>query len=186
MSWKDDVREFRDEKDEFFRESPQSPIPEDERADFDGLDYFRVDGEYRFELELHEHDDKETVVIETTTGGEREYLRWGEFRFEVDGENCVLQAYKAEADDHNLWVPFRDDTNGDETYGAGRYLDIDEGNETNGNRVVDFNRAYNPFCAYSEEYDCPFIPTENWLDVRIEAGEKSYESKEGYEYSENS
>jgi len=172
----------RAEKDEFFGDHPQSPIPPDQRGEFDGLDYFQPDPDYRYELELHEHDEKETIAVATTTEGEREYLDWGEFRFEVDDESCTLQAYKASPDEDRLWVPFRDETNGEETYGAGRYLDLEaEHHERDGIWLVDFNQAYNPYCAYSDRYECPLIPMDNWLDVRIEAGEKVYHSAEAYE-----
>ena len=171
----DHVREQRKQKEQFFAESPRSPIPGDQQEDFPGLEYFPVDESLRFELELHEHDEKESLVVETTTGNEQEYLRWGEFRFEVDGEAVTLQAYKGDPDEDRLWVPFRDETSGEETYGAGRYIDLERDHHyRDGVWVLDFNHAYNPTCAYNEAYECPLIPTENWLEVPIEAGEKSY------------
>ena len=174
--WKTAIREDREAKDEYFGSNPHSPIPPEERDAFEGLSYYRIDDSYRFELDLHEHDDKGTVTVATSTDGEREYLRWGEFRFEVDGEAVTLQAYKSDPDDDRLWVPFRDTTSGEETYGAGRYLDLEpETHRTDdGTWILDFNEAYNPTCAYSEQYECPLPPTENWLDVPIEAGEKAY------------
>ncbi|MFC6989961.1 DUF1684 domain-containing protein [Haloplanus sp. GCM10025708] len=173
--WRGRILETRKERAEFFRSHPRSPIPEAERDDFRGLDYYPPDEAYRFELTLHEHDEKERVTVSTSTDDEREYLRWGEFRFTVDGEDVTLQAYKADPDDDRLWVPFRDETSGEETYGAGRYLDLEpDHHRTNDEWIVDFNRAYNPTCAYSDRYDCPLPPMENWLDVRIEAGERNY------------
>lgn len=173
----DRVDRERAEKDEFFAEHPQSPIPDADRDDFDGLRYFDPGLDYRFELPLREHDQKEAVTVETTTDGERTSLRWGEFRFEVGGEAVSLQAYRRPDDDEvGYWVPLRDETNGEESYGAGRYIDLDASDRTDdGDWVVDFNRAYSPFCAYDERYECPLISTENWLDVRIEAGERTYE-----------
>lgn len=164
----------RAEKDRFFADHPQSPIPDADRASFEGLSYFEPDAAFRFEVPLHEHDEKEEVTVETTTEGERTYLRWGEFRLEVDGEKVTLQAYRRPGDEEeSYWVPFRDETSGEETYGAGRYLDLDESDRSaDGEWVVDFNRAYSPSCAYDERYECPLVPTENWLDVRIEAGER--------------
>lgn len=171
----DRIAEHRAAKDEFFGEHPHSPIPGDERGAFDGLAYFPPDSDYRFELERHEHDEREPITVETTAEGEREYVRWGAFRFEVDGEGCVLQAYKADPGEDRLWVPFRDATSGAETYGAGRYLDLEADEHRHGGTwVLDFNLAYNPSCAYDDAYECPLIPIENWLDVRIEAGEKAY------------
>jgi uncharacterized protein (DUF1684 family) len=174
--WKIEVREEREAKDEYFRTNPHSPIPPDERSSFDGLSYYPVDESYRFETVLHEHEEKESVTVGTSTGGEQEYLRWGEFRFEIDGQTVSLQAYKTEAEDDRLWVPFRDTTSGEETYGAGRYLDLEaDTHRIDGERwILDFNEAYNPTCAYADQYECPLPPTENWLDVPIEAGEKAY------------
>ena len=176
------IETHRAEKDEFFADHPQSPIPPAQREAFDGLDYFPPDPDRRYVLKLHEHADPETITVSTTTEGERDYLGWGEFRFAVDGTDCTLQAYKADPDDDRLWVPFRDETNGEETYGAGRYLDLEEAqHERDGSWLVDFNQAYNPYCAYSDRYECPLIPMDNWLDVRIEAGEKAYDSPEAYD-----
>ena len=170
------IRTQRSAKEEFFETNPHSPIPEARREQFPGFDYFSVDPAYRFELDLHEYDETETFTVETSTGGKQEYLRWGEFRFEVDGSEESLQAFKSDPDEERLWVPFRDETSGEETYGAGRYLDLEpESHRTDDGRwLLDFNEAYNPTCAYNEAYECPLIPMDNWLDVRIEAGEKAY------------
>ncbi|MFC6766443.1 DUF1684 domain-containing protein [Natrinema soli] len=174
--WRRAIETQREEKDRYFGGDPHSPIPPDERESFDGLEYYPIDEDYRFELPPDEYDDPESVTVGTSTDGEREYLCWGEFRFTVDGEDIALQAYKADPDDERLWVPFRDATNGDETYGAGRYLDLE--NDTHrtddGNWILDFNEAYNPTCAYSDRYECPLPPTENWLEVSIGAGEQTY------------
>jgi uncharacterized protein (DUF1684 family) len=174
--WKQAIQRDRERKDEYFRTNPHSPIPDEERDEFDGLSYYPIDDAYRFELGLHEHDEKTTVTVGTSTGGEQTYHEWGEFRFQVDGEEVTLQAYKSDPDDDRLWVPFRDATSGDETYGAGRYLDLEiETHRTHdGTWILDFNEAYNPTCAYSDLYECPLPPTENWLDVPVEAGEKAY------------
>jgi uncharacterized protein (DUF1684 family) len=175
--WKTALQEEREAKDDYFGSNPHSPIPPEDSASFDGLAYYPPDEAYRFELPLHEHEDKATVTVGTSTGGEQDYLRWGAFRFAVDGETVTLQAYKADPQDDRLWVPFRDETSGEQTYGAGRYLDLEpESHRTDDDAwILDFNEAYNPTCAYSDNYECPLPPTENWLDVAIEAGEKAYE-----------
>lgn len=170
------IEQERKEKDQFFETHPQSPIPQADRESFDGLAYFPPDPSYRFELELDEHDNPETISVETTHDGVREYLRWGEFQFEIDDEAATLQAYRSDPSEDRLWVPFRDETNGAETYPAGRYLDLEEAEHRDGDGwILDFNLAYNPSCAYADAYECPLIPMENWLDIRIEAGEKTYE-----------
>lgn len=175
--WTDHLAEHRANKDEYLAEHPRSPIPPDERSDFDGLEYFPPNPGLRFELPLHEHDEKETTTIGTTMEGEREYVRWGEFRFAVEGTDVTLHAYKTDPDEDGLWIPFRDETNGEETYGAGRYLDLeaDRHRTDDGTWIVDFNLAYSPFCAYSPQFECALVPMDNWLDVPIRAGEKTYE-----------
>lgn len=174
--WKEQLREHRRRKDEYFKHDHHSPIPPKERDSFNGLEYYPIDERYRFELELQEHEEKERVTVGTSTGGEQEYLRWGEFHFEVDGDTVTIQAYRSGETDERLWVPFRDATSGEETYGAGRYLDLEEEVHHLGDGVwiLDFNEAYNPTCAYADQFECPLPPTENWLDVAIEAGERSF------------
>lgn len=174
--WESEVRQYRADKDEYFGRNPQSPLPPDQRETFDGLRYYPPDPTYRVEATLSEHDERETITVATTTEGEREYIDWGEFRFELDGEPCTLHAYRRDPDEGGFWLPFRDATSGDETYGAGRYLDIDAADRTeDGEWVLDFNLAYNPFCVYSPAYECPLVPGENWLDVPVKAGEKNYQ-----------
>jgi len=176
--WRVRLEQERKEKDRFFAAHWQSPIPPDERPEFRGLRYYPIDPNFRFELELYEHSNKKTMQIEDTKGDIKRFLRWGEFRFNVGNEKCVLQAYKGVPEEEQLFVPFRDATSGKETYGAGRYLDLDlRACTTNGRWILDFNKAYNPWCAYSENYACPFVPSENWLKVPIKAGEKNYSLK---------
>lgn len=176
--WKTRLKEERKQKDRFFTFNPRSPIPPEDRRDFSesGLDYYPPNPDSHFELKLHEHEEKEGIEVETTKGNTQEYLRWGEFRFKINEKPYKLQAYKSNLEEERLWVPFRDNTSGKETYGAGRYLDLEpERHRTsNGKWILDLNKAYNPWCAYSEAYTCPLIPPENWLNVRIEAGEKDY------------
>jgi uncharacterized protein (DUF1684 family) len=174
--WKTRLNTQRHEKDQFFAQHWQSPIPSEERPRFEGLTYYPPDPDYRFELKLYEHGHKQIQKIEDTVGNIRSLIRWGEFRFKIAGTECVLQAYKSDPKEERLFVPLRDTTSGKETYGAGRYLDLDPENHltAEGKWVLDFNEAYNPFCAYSEAYACPFVPPENWLKVLVHAGEKDY------------
>jgi len=174
--WKAQIERERREKDVFFAEHWQSPIPPQDRAEFRGLDYYPPDPDCRFEIELHEHEEKKTVRMAYTKGEERDFIRWGEFRFEIGGKEHTLQAYKRDLKE--LFVPFRDATSGKETYGAGRYLDLHRSHYLGGGQwVLDFNEAYNPWSAYSDAYICPFTPPENWLDIPIYAGEKNYRGR---------
>ena len=176
--WKARLEREREEKNRFFILDRRSPIPREERRSLigKGLSYYPPDPDLCFKLVFHEHKEKERVEVATTEGGVQEFICWGEFRFNVDEKRCVLQAYKSNTEEKRLWVPFRDTTSGKETYGAGRYLDL----EPEGHRIaerkwiLDFNKAYNPWCVYSKAYTCPFIPPENWLQVPIRAGEKRY------------
>ena len=139
--WRERIEAQRRAKREHFRDSPRSPLPAAKRGDdFPGLNHFDPDPAYRFVLPAHEHDEKETVTVETTADGEQTYRRWGEFRFAVDGESVTLQAYRPAGDEDRLWLPFRDATSGDATYGAGRYLDLEpDRDRVDGEWVVDFN-----------------------------------------------
>lgn len=171
--WEERLKERRDKKDRFFKKDSSSPIVPQKQEGFEGLNYYPPNRELRFKLQLHEHDDKKVVEVDTTADNERDYVRWGEFRFELEGEQKKIYVYKREPEEESLFIPFRDSTSGDETYGAGRYIDLGEGKYLGeGKWIVDFNEAYNPWCAYSDSYSCPLPPPENWLDIPIKAGEK--------------
>jgi len=178
-NWIETRETHRQEKIEYFRDSPHSPLPPEMQGEqFPGLEYYEIDPAYRFVLELHEHETKKRVTVETTADGEQSYERWGEFDLEIDGVSLTLQAYRPTNGEDRFWVPFRDETNGETTYEAGRYLDLEEdSHRTEDGWILDFNAAYNPTCAYNYAYECPLIPMENWLDVRIEAGERDFPAK---------
>lgn len=170
-----EIENHRKEKDLFFKNHNQSPLPIKERQKFNGLLYFPVDQNLRFITLLKEHEQKTTVHVEDSKGSKQTFLRWGEFTFPMNNSTYKLQAYKNHPSDTNLWVPFRDKTNNTETYAAGRYIDLTKESDTIYHKwILDFNLAYNPFCAYNENYVCPFIPPENWLKIPIRAGEKTY------------
>jgi len=118
--WKSGIEKEREVKARFFMSRyPGSPIPFEDRAKFKGLDYFPPDPSYRFELELHEHEEKRFVKMAYTKGQERDFLRWGEFRFKVGDREQIIQAYKSDPAEERLFIPFRDAISGKETYGAG-------------------------------------------------------------------
>lgn len=164
--------EFRSDKDEFFALDPASPLTPEQRREFRGLAYFPEDPALRIDAELETGVDRgEEIVMQTTTGGVQTYRRAGVVVFSVDGRPARVTLYESEGID-TLFVPFRDATSGKETYGAGRYLEVDR--PAGGRVVVDFNIAYNPYCCYNESWSCPIPPRENWLDVPIRAGEKDF------------
>lgn len=173
--WAAELRTNRREKDDFFAEHPQSPIPPEEREAFEGLDYYEPDPDYRVEATVERHDDPEPVELETTQGQPVRYLRVVTFRFVLNGEERRLHAYRQERDDsRRLFVPFTDETSGDETYDKGRYMELEPHEElTDGQTVVvDFNLAYSPFCTFSDTFSCPLPPEENHLLTPVEAGER--------------
>ena len=170
------LRRNRAEKDEFFAEHPQSPIPPEQREAFDGLAYFEPDPSYRVEASVRRHDEPEPVELETTDGRVVRYLHVATFAFEVDGDRHELQGYRQAGDDPDgLFVPFRDKTTGQESYEKGRYMELEhDGTLGDGDTVtLDFNLAYAPFCAYSDTFSCPLPPEANWLETTIEAGERT-------------
>ena len=171
----DELRANRREKDEFFADHPQSPIPPEHRDDFSGLDYFAPDLDYRVDATVTVHDEPDPVEMETTASNPVRYLRIVTFAFEIDGEEHTLAGYRREGDDGALFVPFRDKTTGQESYRQGRYMELDpDGELADGDVVtIDFNLAYSPFCAYSETFSCPLPPEENWLETTVRAGEKA-------------
>ncbi|MFQ5601864.1 MAG: DUF1684 domain-containing protein [bacterium] len=171
----ENIQRYRAEKDRTFKTSVNSPIPETHKDDFQGLSYFPIDLNYRFYARLNQYENKTPFKMMTSTGVERKALKYGYFKFEMDGEECILQVYKVVDMNgkfsNSLFLPFLDATSGHETYPGGRYLDFRE--NASGLYEINFNLAYNPSCAYGKpEYSCPLPPQENRLDVAIRAGEK--------------
>ncbi|MEM2943025.1 MAG: DUF1684 domain-containing protein [Candidatus Bathyarchaeia archaeon] len=169
---------MRREKDIFFKYHPYSPIPRELRSKFTGLNYFPVDPSYRFLCRINRYCTQTSAIMMTSTGEEKGYLRVGYFRFMTGGKVQSLQAYSSESEGsregekETLFIPFRDETSGKESYGAGRYLEAEL--KDDGLFILDFNRAYNPYCAYSVNYSCPIPPKGNWLEVEVKAGEKIF------------
>ncbi len=173
MSFAQGIEDFRREKDAFFRLSHDSPIPENERPGFAGLKYFPPNEKYRIKLKLQRYPKPDVLTMVTSKGSQQRFYRFGYFEFEIDEKKSRLQAYRsAERIDEHLFIPFRDKTSGKESYGAARYIDLDILRDDN--YALDFNLAYNPSCAYNDDYICPLPPGENWLTMEIPAGEKKY------------
>jgi len=165
---------YRSEKDAFFKTSAHSPIPAEERSTFEGLPYYPVNPDLVFEdlvLQPYVGDEPTSFQIPTSDGKLRPARRAGTFTFELDGAPRRLTAYTFESSpSESLFVPFLDKTSGHETYGAGRYLDLEP--DDDGTYAIDFNLAYHPSCVYAPEYSCPLTPAENRLVTRVEAGER--------------
>jgi uncharacterized protein (DUF1684 family) len=174
-SYEQRLRANRREKDDFFAEHRQSPIPPEHRDAFEGLEYFDPDPEYRVEATVSRADEPKPVEMETSDGRTVRYRREFRFEFDLDGETYTLHGYRQQESDEAIFVPIRDKTTGQQTYKDGRYMELElDGELSDGDEVtIDFNLAYSPFCAYSETFSCPLPPEENWLETTIEAGERS-------------
>ena len=172
-TWERALTRFRKEKDEFFGASDDSPLPSGRREGFAGLRYFDPDPSFRFEARLQRYSNPASVMMATSKGTRQLFNRVGYFEISLDGRPVRVQAFQsAERDDPNIFVPFRDGTSGKESYGAARYRDLVVEHEYI--YALDFNNAYIPYCAYSEDYICPLPPPENWLTAPVRAGEKKH------------
>jgi hypothetical protein len=162
-----ELEEFRKQKDKFFAKDRHSPLTTGQRKDFKGLQYFPENPNLRLQVEVEELPEKDTIQMQTSTGSVQAYTRYGKFKFNVDGQQAELTLF---SNSNGFFLPLADSLAGKVTYGAGRYLEPEP--LPNGRLLVDFNYAYNPYCAYNELYSCPLTPFENRLKVPIQAGEK--------------
>lgn len=170
--WLTRLEEDRAIKDRFFREAPDTPIRIERRGALLPLRYFDPDPLYRVPAALEVSPEQPIYEIPTSTGVIRPMQRVGVLEFALNGEPMRLSAL-AEApvrSVESLFIMFKDPTNEEDTYAGGRYLDLPR--TASGLYDLDFNRAYNPYCYYNEEYDCPYPPRENWLTAPVPAGER--------------
>lgn len=174
-----DLKTFRDGREHEMRDPKETPLPEAERAKFSALKYYATDKKFRVTAKLKKEPSEQRINFQTSSGKVRVFLRYGTVSFKLRGKKYELGVYQvepaAQKEEYKdlLFIPFKDETSGKETYGAGRYIDIKI--PENGRVILDFNLAYNPNCAYgSDKYNCPIPPKENRLAVEIKAGEKSY------------
>ena len=176
-AWYAELLEHRKKRDEELRTEEKSPIPTDYKEQFNGLRYFEPDNSYSVTAEFIRIKKPKPVWFATSDGKEKEYMRFAQIKFMLLGKQYILTAYYSEkiraqeGMSKHIFVPFKDLTNLIETYGGGRYLDLTEPEDNI--LQVDFNRAYNPYCAYSDGYSCPKVPNENYLEVKIPVGEKN-------------
>lgn len=168
-----ELETFRARKDEFFQAHPNSPLSPEEQKDFGGLVYFPEHPDLRFDVVVEPFEEQATITMQTSTGDAQAFVRYGRFTFTVDGQEAQLTVY---ANEQGIFLPFADALAGSETYGAGRYLEPEPLGD--GRLHVDFNLAYNPYCAYNDAWSCPITPLENRLKVAIRAGEKLFHAPE--------
>jgi len=175
-SYHDEIIKQRQAKDTEMRSDDNSPIPAETRKEFKGLNYFMPDSVYMVIASFERFDNPFHFKMKTTTDRMPEYTIYGKATFQLKGQEYKLNVYqnvellKKPGYENYLFIPFNDSTNGYETYGGGRFID---GENTAGDKlIIDFNTAYNPYCAYNHKYSCPIPPEENMIPLKVEAGEK--------------
>lgn len=173
----DRLAAYRERRDHFFNHDDHSPLSGEQRAAFGGLAYFPYNPNLALELPIQTDGPGvgERLQLATSDGQAKPFVRAGRITFEADGQPVTLSVFK-DVERGRFYLPFRDGTAGHETYAVGRYLDPRA--RPDGTLVVDFNYAYNPYCAYSDGWSCPIPPVENVTPVRIEAGERAYPDPE--------
>lgn len=176
-----DILQFQKAINAEFKDPKTSPLPDRYRADFEGLDFFAPDTNYRVRAKLVRTPEALSFHMPTTTSRTSKEVVYGIVHFSLNGSNRQLEVYQSknpepgeEGEDY-LFLPFLDDTNGSETYGGGRYLDL---SIPNGDSLtIDFNKAYNPYCAYNKKYSCPIVPSVNRLQTKVSVGVKAFGKK---------
>lgn len=166
--------EFRKNKDDAWKNDPESPLTEDQKRNFRGLNYFPLNPDLSFELELDRNipDVGKKVVIKTTGGDEQIYLKAGKVKFTAEGQEVEAVVFEdPQQEQFQYYLLFRDQTTEKETYENGRMLQIPKKGDK---LVIDFNYAYNPYSSYNDNWDCPITPKENILSAPIKAGEKKF------------
>ena len=168
------LKDFREKRDRFFKEDPHSPLKESDRKKFKGLFYYPIDLKYAMvgAIEKYPAEPKPVyIILSTNKEVGRKFVKYGRFKFRREGKEYALQTYRP-LGGGELFLPFKDKTSETETYPKGRYLPIEP--MPGGKVLIDFNRAYNPFCQFNEKYTCPYAPEENSPDIAIRAGEKRF------------
>ena len=169
---------FQKEMNEFFKDASISPLKEKDLKNFKGLDFFAFDSSYVVNAALTRTPEEKSFKMKTTTDRLPEYIKHGIVTFDLFDKSYSLNIYRnldiidRDGYEDYLFLPFLDDTNGDESYGGGRYIDLDVTEDDS--LVIDFNSAYNPYCTYNEKYSCPIVPRENYLPIKINAGVKAF------------
>jgi len=173
-----DIKAHQKEQNKEFKTKGKSPLTEADRKVFKELDFFDIDLKFRMEATFVRIENESPFKMKTSTDRLPEYVKYGELHFNLNNEKLQLNVYQntklienPEYKDY-LFIPFTDETNGETSYGGGRYVDfkIPASNKV----ILDFNKAYNPYCSYSSRYSCPIPPKENHLEIAINAGVKAY------------
>jgi|TARA_B100001057_G_C22640585_1_gene868077 uncharacterized protein (DUF1684 family) len=168
------LNEFQKQLNASFKDATTTPFNNSDLKRFSGLDFFQIDSNYIVKAEITLIGNAKKIKLSTSTGSELNVIKYAELIFMINAKKYKLFAYKyvnsTDYPPNHLFVPFLDKTNGYETYGGGRYLDLYQNSSLK--ITIDFNNSYNPLCAYNESYSCPLVPKENFLDATVKAGVK--------------
>ncbi|WP_409029468.1 DUF1684 domain-containing protein [Gracilimonas sediminicola] len=173
-----EIKSYQDSLDQAFQNRDTSPLKEEDFEQFTGLDYFPINLDYYIKAKFIRTPNQPAFDMPTTTSEVETYEKYGELHFSVYGRPVSLDAFQShelretEKYKNYIFLPFRDETNGEETYGGGRYLEmwIPAGDSV----IIDFNKAYNPYCVYNTKYSCPLVPKQNRMDIPVYAGVKDF------------
>lgn len=168
-NYNESIEIFRKQYVENLRVTEDSPFKD---IEFKGLDFYAPNPAYRVDAKSVSLTDKEIISLNTSDGKKRNYIKTTLLIFELNGRVDTLTLLQNLEDPTDYFLPFVDETSGEDTYGAGRYLPVEPSKGTS--IELDFNRAFNPYCAYNEAYSCPMPPKENYINSKVEAGEKNY------------
>ena len=162
--------EFRKTKDHFIGHDPHSPLTKEQKQDFHGLKYYDENPALNLAIAPEKFDNPDAIEMQTSTGDVAPFVRWGKISFTVEDQPTQLTVYK-DADSGEFFLPFADATSGSETYGAGRYLEVEA--LPDGRLLLAFHYAYNPYCASNENWSCPLTPLKKRFQGAIAAGGKT-------------
>lgn len=171
--------EFQRQLNADYKDASTSPLKEKDLKNFKGLQFFKFDSSYIVKATFKRFPDEKPFEMKTTTSRLPMYVKYGELTFQLKGKQYKLNIYQnqelitREGYEDYLFLPFLDETNGIESYGGGRYIDARI--PTSDTMEIDFNKAYNPYCAYNDRYSCPIVPRENYLKTKVEAGVKAFD-----------
>ena len=177
QDFKSTIAAHREQYKQDFVKDAHSPLKE---ADLQYLNFFDADSTYAVTAAVEPLQNQQSFMMLTSAGTKAEYIRYAHVKFVLNGKPQKLTLYqsislsKRPGFEDYLFLPFKDETNDKESYGAGRYIDLKTGDIKDGRVLIDFNKAYNPYCAYSAGYQCPMPPAENDLETDIKAGEKQF------------
>jgi uncharacterized protein (DUF1684 family) len=182
-SYENEIKLFQYELNTQYSDIEESPLTEEDLKTFKALDFFPIDKNYKVEAEFELTPDTPIFEMPTTTERLPLYRKYGIAKFTLNGKRLELSLYQSQnlmtslEFENYLFLPFNDTSNGKTTYGGGRFIDLEIPEKGSKTIIIDFNKAYNPYCAYNHKYSCPIPPAENNLPIEILVGVKDYHKK---------